>query len=253
MSSPLELLSPLDGRYADSTAPLRDHFSEFAYLRNRTRVELDFLAALSKTGLTRPLSESESAMLKSLAQDFNLADAEAIQAFEKQTRHDVKAIEYFLREKLRSTSLNDLLSWLHFGLTSEDTNSLGQAIALKESRDEVVLPNLRSLISHLSDFALRCKSIPMLARTHGQPAVPTTLGKEIAVYIARLKKAAQEISAYKFRSQINGRGRQFQRPASRRPADGLAPIQRGFRFRLWLGAKPRRHPNSPLRQLAPLF
>ncbi|MBI5950604.1 MAG: adenylosuccinate lyase [Chloroflexi bacterium] len=199
----LNLLSPLDGRYAETTAPLRDHFSEFAFLRDRARVELDFLTALSKTGLVRPLSGSESALLESVLANFSDADAELILEYERKTRHDVKAIEYFIQSKLLD-SLADLIPWIHFGLTSEDTNSLGQAIALKESRDKVILPNLQSLIVNLTDFALRYKSVSMLARTHGQFAVPTTLGKEFAVYIARLKKTRDDISAFRFEAKLTG-------------------------------------------------
>ncbi|MBK9601846.1 MAG: adenylosuccinate lyase [Anaerolineales bacterium] len=200
----LHLLSPLDGRYADTTAPLRDHFSEFAFLRDRVRVELNFLPALSKTGLVRPLSDSESAHLESVLANFSDADAELILEYERKTRHDVKAIEYFIQSKLQGTSLEDLIPWIHFGLTSEDTNSVGQAIALKESRDKVILPAIQLLITNLSDFALKYKSTPMLARTHGQFAVPTTLGKEFAVYIARLKKTRDEIASHKFEAKLTG-------------------------------------------------
>ena len=182
----LNLLSPLDGRYADVTAPLADYFSEFAFLRDRVRVELDFLPALSKTGLIRPLTATETAQIESVKSNFSTDDAETILAFERTTRHDVKAIEYFIQSKLLESSglladskeatplFQGLIPWIHFGLTSEDTNSIGQAIALKESRDKVILPNLQLLITNLSDFALRYKSVPMLARTHGQFAVPTT-------------------------------------------------------------------------------
>ena len=200
----LHLLSPLDGRYAEITSPLRDHFSEFAFLRDRVRVELNFLPALSKTGLVRPLSDSESAHLESVLTNFSDADAELILEYERKTRHDVKAIEYFIQSKLQGTSLEGLIPWIHFGLTSEDTNSLGQAIALKESRDKVILPNLQNLIANLSDLAIRYKSVPMLARTHGQFAVPTTLGKEFAVYIARLKKIYDEIASQKFEAKLTG-------------------------------------------------
>ncbi len=185
-------------------APLTNFFSEFAFLRDRVRVELNFLAALSKTGMVRPLTDSESAQLESILTNFSNADAELILDYERKTRHDVKAIEYFIQSKLQDTSLQDLLPWIHFGLTSEDTNSLGQAIALKESRDKVILPNLQSLISNLSDFAIRYKSIPMLARTHGQYAVPTTVGKEFAVYIARLKKTRDDIASHRFEAKLTG-------------------------------------------------
>jgi adenylosuccinate lyase len=200
----LNLLSPLDGRYASAIAPLTNFFSEFAFLRDRVRVELNFLAALSKTGMVRPLTDSESAQLESILVNFSNTDAELILDYERKTRHDVKAIEYFIQSKLQDTSLQDLLPWIHFGLTSEDTNSIGQAIVLKESRDEVILPNLQSLISNLSDFALRYKSVPMLARTHGQFAVPTTVGKEFAVYIARLKKTHDDIASHRFEAKLTG-------------------------------------------------
>jgi adenylosuccinate lyase len=204
MTDSLHLLSSLDGRYAGTIAPLRDHFSEFAFLRDRTRLELDFLAALSKTGLARPLSDSESAQLNFIKSNFSAADAEAIQAFERETRHDVKAIEYFLREKLKDTSLSDLLSWLHFGITSEDVNNIAQSISLRDSRDAVLLPVFDALLGQLLEFAKIYRALPMLARTHGQPAVPTTLGKEFAVYLARLKKSRDEIAAHRFEAKLTG-------------------------------------------------
>ena len=200
----LKLLSPLDGRYADVTAPLTEYFSEYAFLRDRVRVELEYLSALSKTGLIRPLTDSESTRIESILPNFTIADAESILEYERITRHDVKAIEYFIQSKFQNTSLDDLVPWIHFGLTSEDVNSIGQAIALKEARDNVILPNLQSLISNLSDFALRHKSIPMLARTHGQYAVPTTLGKEIAVYVARLRKTRDDIAVHRFEAKLTG-------------------------------------------------
>lgn len=203
-SNPLEFLSPLDGRYADATFSLRDHFSEFVFLRDRTRVELDFLSALSKTGLTRSLTDSESAQLESIKSNFSIADVESILEHERKIHHDVKAIEYFIQSKLQNTSLQDLVPWIHFGLTSEDTNSLGQALALKESRDKVILPALDNLLSVLSAFAIRYKSVPMLARTHGQFAVPTTLGKEFAVYIARLQKTRADSAVFRFEAKLTG-------------------------------------------------
>lgn len=204
MTDSLHLLSSLDGRYADSIAPLRNHFSEFAFLRDRVRVELDFLSALSSAGLVRPLSASESAQINLIKAEFSTADAESIRAFERETRHDVKAIEYFLQDKLKNTSLNDLLSWLHYGLTSEDVNNIAQAIELRDSRDSVLLPALDTLLEHILNFAKIYRALPMLARTHGQPAVPTTLGKEFAIYYARLKKARDEISSHRFEAKLNG-------------------------------------------------
>jgi len=200
----LHLLSPLDGRYAETTSPLRNYFSEFAFLRDRVRVELNFLLALSKTDLVRPLSDSESSQIESIITNFSDVDAELILEHERKTRHDVKAIEYFIQNKLQGSSLEDLIPWIHFGLTSEDTNSLGQAISLNESRDNVILPAVDSLIANLIELAVRYKSVPMLARTHGQFAVPTTLGKEFAVYIARLEKTRDEIASHKFEAKLTG-------------------------------------------------
>lgn len=204
MTDPLHLLSSLDGRYADMTAPLSGHFSEFAFLRDRVRVELDFLAALSKISLIRSLTSSESAQLESINTKFSTADAEAIQTHERETRHDVKAIEYFLQDKFQDTTLKDLLPWIHFGLTSEDVNNIAQAIALRHSRDGIFLPALDELINSLCEFARQTRALPMLARTHGQFAVPTTLGKEFAVAIARLKSARDEIAAHRFEAKLTG-------------------------------------------------
>jgi adenylosuccinate lyase len=188
----LHALSPLDGRYANETAPLRDFFSEFAYLRSRARLELDFLSALSKTDICPPPNLS--------LDSFTEADALKIQEYEKTTRHDVKAIEYYLRERLPA----ELHPFIHFGLTSEDINNIAQALALRDSRDQVLLPALDNLLASLRDFAKKHRALPMLARTHGQPAVPTTLGKEIVVYLARFKKCRDEIANHKFEAKLTG-------------------------------------------------
>ena len=213
---PLNLLSPLDGRYAEASAPLRDYFSEFAFLRDRVRVELDYLVALSKTGLIRPLTDSESVQIQAIKSNFSLDDAETILTFERTTRHDVKAIEYFIQSKLleaagllmnlqqQSPVFQGLVSWIHFGLTSEDTNSIAQALALKESRDKVILPALNALISSFSDSARRYRSVPMPGRTHGQHAVPTTIGKEVAVYLSRLKKTRDDLDSHRFEAKLTG-------------------------------------------------
>lgn len=193
----LHALSPLDGRYAAETAPLRDYFSDFAYLRNRVHLELDFLSALSNTGLCPDYTLAGS---KIDPRDFKEADARKIREHEKTTRHDVKAIEYYLREKLPA----EIHPYIHFGLTSEDVNNIAQARALRDSRDEVLVPALDRLMVTLRDIAKRYRALPFLARTHGQAAVPTTLGKEIAVYLRRLIKCREEIVGHKFEAKLTG-------------------------------------------------
>ena len=204
MTDSLHALSPLDGRYAELTAPLAQYFSEYAFLRDRVRVELNFLSALATTGLVRPLTESDVDELDTVKSSFAPSDADAIQVYERKTRHDVKAIEYFLRAKMQETSLSDLLPWIHFGLTSEDVNNIAQAIALRDSREHILLPVLDNLLSDIRDFALQYRAVPMLARTHGQPAVPTTMGKEFAVFAIRLKKIQSEISSFRFEAKLTG-------------------------------------------------
>jgi len=222
----LHALSPLDGRYENETESLRDYFSEFAYFRSRAHLELDFLSALSKTGLVRALTDSEGSVLDT----FTDADARKIQEYEKTTKHDVKAIEYFLREKLPE----ELHQWIHFGLTSEDINNIAQAIALRESRDKILLPALANLITSLRDFAKKYRSLPMLARTHGQPAVPTTLGKEIVVYIARLQKCRSEIANHKFEAKLTGAVGNFNALYAAAPQVDWISFSRKFIYELGL-------------------
>ena len=205
MDNELFSLTPLDGRYARETAPLREFFSEFAYIRGRARLEIFYLIALSRDAkLIRPFSQNELDFLHNLADNFSLDDAMRVKDLESVTRHDVKAIESFLRDRLARASLLDTVSWLHFGLTSEDVNQTSQALALRDSRDEILLPALDKIISQLTDFAHLHKSTPMLARTHGQAAVPTTFGKEIAVFVARLQKKREKISLHIFEAKWSG-------------------------------------------------
>ncbi len=205
----LQSLSPLDGRYAQAVAPLRVYFSEFAYLRTRLLIEVEYLSALGREGLIRSLSEREQADLST----FTDSDALRVQELEKVTRHDVKAIEYFLRERIlaaqvsldsESGSLRSILPYLHFGITSEDVNNLAQALALRDSREMVLLPALDELLGSLERIAEKYRSLPMLGRTHGQPAVPTTLGKEFALFLDRLGKARDEIATHPFEGKLTG-------------------------------------------------
>jgi adenylosuccinate lyase len=201
----LMAISPVDGRYAKITAPLQALFSEFSYLRARVEIEIDYLIALSQElMIMRPLTDKELGTLQALKENFCAEDAEQIKDLELSTRHDVKAIEYFLRNRLATTSLSDVVEWLHFGLTSEDINLTAQAIALREARDSITLPALDKILTQIADLVDGNKSSPMLARTHGQAAVPTTFGKEMAVFLARLMKQRKALSAHNFESKLNG-------------------------------------------------
>jgi len=220
----LHALSPLDGRYEKEVSQLRGFFSEFAYHRTRARLEMEYLAALSKIGICPPHSFSLEA--------FTEEDAYKIQEYEKTTRHDVKAIEYYLREKLPE----ELHPWIHFGLTSEDINNIAQAVALGDSRDQVLLPTLDNLINSLHEFAIEYRALSMLARTHGQPGVPTTLGKEIAVYLARLLKCRDEVSNHKFEAKLTGAVGNFNAFHAALPEIDWISFSREFVERLGLAA-----------------
>ncbi len=205
MPEELLALSPLDGRYANETEALREYFSEFAVIRGRVAVELAYLIALSKrAGIVRPLTPAEVDLLTALPKQFSLADGRESKDFERITRHDVKAVESFLRARLAPTSLSDIVEYLHFGLTSEDTNNIAQAIALRDARDKVVMPAVDGLSDQLRTLVQAHKSTPMLGRTHGQPAVPTTFGKEMAVFLARLKRQRKQLAAHRFAAKLDG-------------------------------------------------
>src|SRR5918911_3611843 len=208
MPSPLAALSPLDGRYAKALDPLRVYFSEQALIRYRTRIELEWLQALARERAIRelkPFSPRLAATLKRLAKDFAEADADAIKNIEAQTNHDVKALEYWLRGKLGTNKeAQAALEFVHFACTSEDINNLSYALMLRESRDEVMLPRLAELSEALKRLAHRHAGLPMLARTHGQPATPTTLGKEMANFAHRLARARGRIAAVPILGKMNG-------------------------------------------------
>jgi len=201
----LMAVSPLDGRYVRDTRQLQPYFSEFALLQGRVRVEVTYLLALTRDlGLLRTLDDEEEALLRSLISNFDLDDAARIKEIEKNTRHDVKSVEYFLREELSGTSLADIIEWLHFGLTSEDVNLIAQANALHEARNRVLVPAIDGVITRLVALSRQYKDTVMLGRTHGQAAVPTTLGKEFAVFLMRLKQQRKKISEHRFEAKLAG-------------------------------------------------
>ena len=203
-TDPLTALSPLDGRYAASGDPLRSLFSEFGLIRHRVHVEIEWLLHLSDEPAIAelaPFSVQERARLRALAADFSLADARAVKAIEARTNHDVKAVEYFLRERL---STPEAARFVHFACTSEDINNLSYALAAARARDTVLLPAMDAVIGTLSNFAGAHADTPMLSRTHGQTASPTTLGKEFANVSARLARQRAALAEVAILGKMNG-------------------------------------------------
>ena len=206
--SALSALSPLDGRYARSADPLRPFFSEHALIRYRVRVELAWLTALAAEPAIaelKPFSKATVAGLKGLVADFSEDDSRKIKDIEAETNHDVKAIEYWLKERLgKNREVQGALEFIHFAATSEDINNLSYALMLAESRESVMLPKLDEVIAVLRAAAQRHAGLAMLSRTHGQPASPTTLGKELANVVHRLRRARNRVAAVPLLGKMNG-------------------------------------------------
>jgi adenylosuccinate lyase len=208
MSSPLTALSPLDGRYAGKTRPLQEHFSEYALIRERVAIEIAWLLALAAEPSFKALDAFSPATVQELqraAADFKLADAERIKAIEATTNHDVKAVEYWLRERFAaSREVAAAVEFIHFALTSEDVNNLAHARMLRGGRDRVLLPAVDRIVERLGALAGEHADLAMLSRTHGQPATPTTLGKEMANVAHRLKRARSKLAAVEMLGKLNG-------------------------------------------------
>ena len=208
MSSALTALSPLDGRYAAKTRALQDHFSEYALIRERVHAEVEWLVALgADPGFTAlaPLSAATVKELRAAAAGFSLADAERVKAIEATTNHDVKAVEYWLRERFAGNAeVAAGAEFIHFACTSEDINNLAHARMVKGGRDAVLLPAIDRIAAKLRAMAAEHAGLAMLARTHGQPATPTTLGKEMANVAHRLQRARDKLAAVKLLGKANG-------------------------------------------------
>ncbi len=205
--STLNALSPLDGRYAGKLDALRPWLSEAAFMRQRVFVEIHWLLALASAGLpdVPKISAADEAFLLSLPENFSDEDAQRIKDIEAVTNHDVKAVEYFLKEKVGGHP--DLLKaseFIHFACTSEDINNTSHGLMLRGARDEVLLPQLRKVLSVLTDLAIENAKVPLLSRTHGQPASPSTLGKELANIAKRLERAIATIAAVPLMGKMNG-------------------------------------------------
>jgi len=204
----LTALSPLDGRYAGKVDALRPIFSEFGLIRARVKVEVEWLLALaSEPGIVelKPFSEAAIARLRALADGLSLADAARVKEIERTTNHDVKAVEYLIKERLKDDAeLGPALEFVHFACTSEDINNLAYALMLSDARREVILPRIDGLLAKLRAMAHAHASLPMLSRTHGQTASPTTVGKELANVVARLDRQRDVFASLPVPGKING-------------------------------------------------
>lgn len=203
--SPLTAISPIDGRYRSKVVELDDFFSEFALIRYRVMVEVEYFISLCDI----PLPQLEKFNgdyddLRAIYEEFQLEDAEEIKEIEKETNHDVKAVEYFLKRRFDELKLSDFKEFLHFGLTSQDINNTAVPLSMMEANKLVVKPALEDLIEKLSAMAKEWKDIPMLARTHGQPASPTHLGKEIYVFVERLNDQMKQLQSIPFMAKFGG-------------------------------------------------
>ena len=206
-------VSPIDGRYSAKTSPLRDYFSEYAFIRNRVRVEVEYFIALCRiplpqlkdfgegTGLGKEELFTE---LRSLYLEMEPEEAARVKDIEKITNHDVKAVEYYLKEKFDGLGLSRWKEFIHFGLTSQDINNTAQPLMLKEALENEYIPALNEIVAILSADAREWKDVPMLAKTHGQPATPTRLGKEIQVFVARLEEQLRQMDGLSYPAKFGG-------------------------------------------------
>ncbi|MFI4968311.1 MAG: adenylosuccinate lyase [Gammaproteobacteria bacterium] len=207
-SSMLTALSPLDGRYAGKTEALRTLFSEYGLMRQRVTVELGWFSVIADDpGIPEipPMSDEDTDFLVGLIRDFDIKGAERIKEIESTTNHDMKAVEYYLKEQMATRpALKEVSEFIHFGCTSEDINNLAYALMLKHGRESVLLPMMERMIERLRAQARRHADLPMLSRTHGQPATPTTLGKELANIVHRLRRQCDQLKEVQLLGKMNG-------------------------------------------------
>jgi len=210
----LRNISPIDGRYGRKTEELADYFSEMGLQKYRTLMECEYLIKLSETpGVKdlRNITEKEKSLIRRIYEDFTLEDAQIIKNFEvrgfdgkPRTNHDVKAVEYFIKYKLKNTSLTDILEWVHFGLTSEDATNIAHSLMIRESLDDIIIPKLEEVYQAVEQFAQDNKGLVILARTHGQPASPITFGKAIKTFTHRMKRQIEQLKKYQPLAKLNG-------------------------------------------------
>ncbi|MBI5398221.1 adenylosuccinate lyase [Candidatus Woesearchaeota archaeon] len=255
----LEAISPLDGRYRRYTEALADIFSEKGLIQRRVKVEGEYLIFLSEhpqIGL-REFSEKEKKLVRRLY-DISTENAGIVKAIEvngyrnvKPTNHDVKAIEYFMRDRLKGTSLEDSLDWIHFALTSEDVNNLAYGLMLSTGVGEIVLPSVQRLYETIEESAQRYKDVPMLARTHGQPASPTTFGKEFKVFASRMKRQLDQLAGFKILVKLNGATGNYDAHHASYPKVDWLEFTRDFVERFNERRRIRLEPNFVTTQIEP--
>ncbi len=204
--SSLTAVSPIDGRYHQATNELSDYFSEYALIKYRVFIEIEYFISLCNTGIPQlqHFDGSLNSKLRAIYQNFSLEDAHWIKEKEKETNHDVKAVEYFLKSRFEAIGLVDSLEFIHFGLTSQDINNTAIPYSWKEALTKVYIPRLRNLIAELDQLANEWTNVPMLARTHGQPASPTRLGKEIKVFTERLTNQLHTVETIPYAAKFGG-------------------------------------------------
>jgi adenylosuccinate lyase len=253
----LTALSPLDGRYAAKLAPLRDYFSEFGLFRNRIRVEIAWLKALAAEKAIGEVAAFSPATIKELdaaVASFAVTDAEAVKAIEARTNHDVKAVEYWLKDRFKANpEVMRASEFIHFSCTSEDINNVSHALMLEEARAAVLLPALDALIARFRELAHQLADLAMLARTHGQPASPTTLGKEMANIAARLLRARSRIAAVGMSAKFNGAVGNYNAHLAAYPDFDWAAFNRRFIESLGLEFSPYTIQIEPHDAMAELF
>jgi adenylosuccinate lyase len=253
----LTALSPLDGRYGTKTAALRDFFSEYALIKTRVIVEIEWLKALSNEPAIAEVpvfSRDAVSLLDSIADRFSVADAERVKAIEATTNHDVKAVEYFLKERTQShPEIAAVSEFIHFACTSEDINNLSHGLMLKGARDAVLLPALEKIITRLTDLAHEFAALPMLSRTHGQPATPTTVGKEIANVVYRLRRSYISMGDIDLLGKINGAVGNYNAHLAAYPDVDWESFAREFVMELGLTFNPYTIQIEPHDAMAELF
>ncbi|MDZ7870412.1 MAG: adenylosuccinate lyase [Rheinheimera sp.] len=253
----LTAISPVDGRYGSRTTELRDIFSEFGLIKFRVTVEVRWLqqmATIAGINEVPALSESANALLNSIVDNFSMADAERVKEIERTTNHDVKAVEYLLKEKVAGNSeLAAISEFIHFACTSEDINNLSHGLMLTTARDQVLLPLMDQLLASIKALAVLYKTIPMMARTHGQPASPTTLGKEMANVYIRLQRQRNQVAAVEMLGKFNGAVGNYNAHLSAYPSLDWHQISEQFVTSLGLSWNPYTTQIEPHDYIAELF